>query len=71
MDRDWGARGGARLRPPRRLRAVERRIRRGHATKHGAVTTPFSGHPFQVGIVVADVYEALPRYRDLFAQDDW
>jgi len=35
------------------------------------VTTPFRGHPFQVGIVVADVYQALPRYRDLFGQDDW
>jgi hypothetical protein len=35
------------------------------------VTTPLAGHLFQVGIVVRDVYEALPRYRALFGQDDW
>ena len=35
------------------------------------MTAPLAGHPFQVGIVVTDVYEALPRYRDLFGRDDW
>lgn len=32
---------------------------------------PLTGHPFQIGIIVADIDDALPHYRDLFGQDDW
>jgi catechol 2,3-dioxygenase-like lactoylglutathione lyase family enzyme len=33
---------------------------------------PLEGrHPFQIGILVADLDEALPRYRALFGRDDW
>ncbi|MGA2470870.1 MAG: VOC family protein [Solirubrobacteraceae bacterium] len=32
---------------------------------------PLPGHPFQIGIIVADVDEALPRYREIFGADDW
>jgi methylmalonyl-CoA/ethylmalonyl-CoA epimerase len=35
------------------------------------MTPPLSGHPFQVGILVADVDASLPRYRALFAQEEW
>jgi catechol 2,3-dioxygenase-like lactoylglutathione lyase family enzyme len=34
-------------------------------------TPPLAGHPFQVGILVADVDAALPRYRELHAHEDW
>jgi len=37
-----------------------------------AVTPPLiAGTPVQVGIVVHDVDEALPRYRALFGERDW
>ena len=33
---------------------------------------PFTGKkPIQIGIVVRDLDEALPRYRALFGEDDW
>ena len=35
------------------------------------MTPPLPGHPFQVGIVVADVEAALPRYRALFGHEGW
>ena len=34
--------------------------------------SPLHGcHPSQVGILVADLEDALPRYRSLFGRDDW
>ena len=36
------------------------------------MSTPIlNGQPSQIGIVVRDVDEALPRYRRLFAEQDW
>jgi catechol 2,3-dioxygenase-like lactoylglutathione lyase family enzyme len=36
------------------------------------VPPPLSGaHPFQIGILVVDLDEALPRYRSIFGRDDW
>ena len=35
------------------------------------MTPPLAGHPFQIGIIVASVDEAVPRYRALFGREDW
>lgn len=35
------------------------------------MTPPLGGHPFHVGILVASIDEALPRYRALFGHADW
>jgi methylmalonyl-CoA/ethylmalonyl-CoA epimerase len=35
------------------------------------VPSPLSGHPFQVGIVVADLAEALRRHEPLFGPAGW
>ena len=35
------------------------------------IAVPLAAHPFQIGIVVADVDEALPRYAAIFGEQDW
>jgi catechol 2,3-dioxygenase-like lactoylglutathione lyase family enzyme len=35
------------------------------------VPPPLPGHPFQIGIIVADIDDALPKYRGIFGADDW
>ena len=33
--------------------------------------SPFTGHPFQIGIVVADLEQALSRYESVFGPAEW